>query len=105
MPSVRRNGKRTHYFSRRRATSFMRFEHLGFVDAVRATSDNGGLYTFWDHVTSAFQRNDGIRIDHLLLSPQAADRLAGAGIDREMRGGERPSDHVPVWIDLDIPLT
>ena len=83
---------------------FQAFEHLGFVDAVRATSDGGGLYTFWDHVTSAFQRNDGIRIDHLLLSPQAADRLAAAGIDRGMRGGERPSDHVPVWIDLDISL-
>jgi exodeoxyribonuclease III len=76
--------------------------HLGFIDAVRATSDDSGLYTFWDHQGGAFQRNNGIRIDHLLLSPQAADRLVGAGIDRGMRGGEKPSDHVPVWIDLDI---
>ena len=75
---------------------------LGLVDAVRATSDDPGLYTFWDHQGGAFQKNNGIRIDHLLLSPQAADRLAGAGIDRGMRGGEKPSDHVPVWIDLDI---
>jgi exodeoxyribonuclease III len=82
--------------------SFFAFEHLGLVDAIRATSDEGALYTFWDHVTSAFQRDNGIRIDHLLLSPQAADRLTDAGIDRGMRGGEKPSDHVPVWIDLDI---
>ncbi len=82
---------------------FHAFEHLGLVDAVRETSDERGLYTFWDHVTNAFQRDDGIRIDHLLLSPQAADLLTASGMDHGMRGGERPSDHVPVWIDLDIP--
>jgi exodeoxyribonuclease-3 len=76
--------------------------HLGLVDSVRATSDDPGLYTFWDHQGGAFQRNNGLRIDHLLLSAQAADRLSGAGVDRAMRGGERPSDHVPVWIDLDV---
>jgi exodeoxyribonuclease-3 len=67
---------------------------------VRAASDDPGLYTFWDFQSSAFSRDDGIRIDHLMLSPQAADRLAAAGIDRAMRGGEKPSDHVPVWIEL-----
>jgi exodeoxyribonuclease-3 len=81
---------------------FRALEHLGLVDAVRATSDDPGLYTFWDHQRGAFQKNNGIRIDHLMLSPQAADRLSAAGIDRGMRGGEKPSDHVPVWIDLDI---
>ncbi|MEX2128741.1 MAG: exodeoxyribonuclease III [Xanthobacteraceae bacterium] len=81
---------------------FRALTHLGLVDAVRATSDDPGLYTFWDHQGGAFQKNNGIRIDHLLLSPQAADRLAAAEIDRGMRGGERPSDHVPVWIDLDF---
>jgi exodeoxyribonuclease-3 len=76
--------------------------HLGLTDAVRATSDDPGLYTFWDHQGNAFAKNNGIRIDHLLLSPQAADRLAAAGIDRGMRGGEKPSDHVPVWVELDF---
>ncbi|MCC6948919.1 MAG: exodeoxyribonuclease III [Bradyrhizobiaceae bacterium] len=81
---------------------FHALTHLGLVDAIRATSDDAGLYTFWDHQGAAFQKNNGIRIDHLLLSPQAADRLASAGIDRGMRGGEKPSDHVPVWINLDL---
>lgn len=74
--------------------------HLGLTDAVRASSDEPGLYTFWDHQRNAFAKNNGIRIDHLLLSPQAADRLTAAGIDRAMRGGEKPSDHVPVWVEL-----
>jgi exodeoxyribonuclease III len=76
--------------------------NLGFTDALRAVSDDGGLYTFWDYQAGAFQKNDGIRIDHLLLSPQAADRLTDAGIDRHVRGWDKPSDHVPVYVDLDI---
>lgn len=79
---------------------FRAFEYLGFTDAIRATSDSNGLYTFWDYQAGAFQKNNGIRIDHLMLSPQAADRLTGAGIDKDMRAKEKPSDHVPVWIDL-----
>jgi exodeoxyribonuclease-3 len=75
---------------------------LGLTDALRATSDAEGLYTFWDYQAGSWQKDDGIRIDHLLLSPQAADRLTGAGIDKHVRGWEKPSDHVPVWIDLDI---
>ncbi len=75
---------------------------LGLTDAIRATSDDPGLYTFWDYQAGAFQKNNGIRIDHLLLSPQAADKLTATGIDKQMRGGEKPSDHVPVWIDLDL---
>jgi exodeoxyribonuclease III len=81
---------------------FRELADLGMVDAVRAASDDPGLYTFWDFQSNAFSRDDGIRIDHLMLSPQAADRLAATGIDRAMRGGEKPSDHVPVWIELNL---
>jgi exodeoxyribonuclease III len=76
--------------------------NLGLTDAVRTSSDDAGLYTFWDYQAGAWQKNNGIRIDHLVLSPQAADRLLAAGIDRHVRAWERPSDHVPVWADLAI---
>jgi exodeoxyribonuclease III len=76
--------------------------NLGFTDAVRATTEAAGLYTFWDYQAGAWQKNLGLRIDHLLLSPQAADLLAGCGIDRHVRGWEKPSDHVPAWIELAI---
>jgi exodeoxyribonuclease III len=74
--------------------------NLGLTDAIRAVSDAPGLYTFWDYQAGAWQRNKGLRIDHLLLSPQAADRMTGAGIDKHVRGREKPSDHVPVWVEL-----
>ncbi len=73
---------------------------LGFTEALRATTDAGGLYTFWDYQAGAWQRNNGIRIDHLLLSPQAADLLRTVTIDKAMRGREKASDHVPIRIDL-----
>jgi len=76
--------------------------NLGLTDALRASSDADDLYTFWDYQAGSWQKNDGIRIDHLLLSPQAADRLTGCGIDKHVRSWDKPSDHVPVWIDLDI---
>jgi exodeoxyribonuclease III len=76
--------------------------NLGLADAIRATSDAGGLYTFWDYQAGAWQKNNGIRIDHILLSPHAADRLMAAGIDKHVRGWEKPSDHVPVYVDLAI---
>jgi exodeoxyribonuclease III len=76
--------------------------NLGLTDALRAVSDDPGLYSFWDYQAGAWQKNEGIRIDHLLLSPQAADRLVDAGIDKHVRSWDKPSDHVPVWIDLDI---
>ena len=82
--------------------TFRALVNLGLTDAIRATSDEAGLYTFWDYQAGAWQKNNGIRIDHLLLSPIAADRLSAAGIDRHVRTWEKPSDHVPVWIDLDI---
>src|SRR2546425_723297 len=69
---------------------------------VRAASDSAGLYTFWDYQAGAWQKNWGLRIDHLLLSPQAADRLVTAGIDKHVRSWEKPSDHVPVYVDLAI---
>jgi len=76
--------------------------NLGLTDAIRAGGDGPGPFTFWDYQAGAWQKNDGIRIDHLLLSPQAADRLAAAGIDKHVRGWEKPSDHVPVWADLTL---
>lgn len=81
-------------------TAFRSLIHLGLTDAFRACHAEAGRYSFWDYQAGAWQKNHGIRIDHLLLSPQAADRLAAAEIDAEPRGWERPSDHVPVWCDL-----
>ena len=80
--------------------AFRRIVNLGYTEAIRARTRAAGLYSFWDYQGGAWDRNDGIRIDHLLLSPQAADRLHDAGIDSALRGREKPSDHVPVWIDL-----
>ena len=81
--------------------AFRRLLHLGYADAIRLRHPGPGLYSFWDYQAAAWERNDGIRIDHLLLSPQACDLLTDAGIDREVRAGEKPSDHVPVWVVLD----
>ncbi len=79
---------------------FRRLLNLGLTDALRATTDAAGLYSFWDYQAGAWQRNKGLRIDHLLLSAQAADRLSAATIDRTLRALDKPSDHVPVRIDL-----
>ncbi len=84
-----------------RAT-FRRLLHLGLTDAFRACNADPGNYTFWDYQAGAFQKNNGIRIDHLLLSPRAADRLIGAKIDKQTRAWDKPSDHVPVVIELDV---
>ncbi len=75
---------------------------LGFTDGLRACHPEGGHYTFWDYQAGAWSKDDGIRIDHLLLSPQAADRLEASGIDRFTRGWEKPSDHVPVWVEIAV---
>ncbi|HLS69171.1 MAG TPA: exodeoxyribonuclease III [Kiloniellales bacterium] len=81
--------------------AFRRILYLGYTDAFRALHPEAThAYTFWDYQAGAWQRDNGIRIDHLLLSPQAADRLEEAGIDREPRGRERASDHTPVWCRL-----
>ena len=75
---------------------------LGLTDAIRASNGNQQLYTFWDYQAGAWQKNNGIRIDHLLLSPTCADKLIGTSIDKHVRGWEKPSDHVPVRIDLNL---
>jgi exodeoxyribonuclease III len=81
--------------------AYQRIVNLGFTDAFRATTQGPGHYSFWDYQANAWARNNGIRIDHFLLTPQAADLLLDSGIDRETRAGEKPSDHVPVWVELD----
>jgi exodeoxyribonuclease III len=73
---------------------------LGLTDALRATTDVPGLYTFWDYQAGAWQKNNGIRIDHLLLSAQAADRLQSVTIDKAMRGRDKASDHTPIRAEL-----
>ena len=80
--------------------AYRRLLNLGLTDAIRACHPEPGVFTFWDYQAGAFQKDDGIRIDHLLLSPQAANRLTGAGVSKEPRAMEKPSDHVPVWIEL-----
>lgn len=73
---------------------------LGFTDAIRAVQPTGRAYTFWDYQGGAWAKDWGLRIDHLLLSPRAADRLEAAGIDRATRALEKASDHVPAWCVL-----
>ncbi|MFO1174121.1 MAG: exodeoxyribonuclease III [Paracoccaceae bacterium] len=80
--------------------AFRRIQNLGFTEAFRAREPGPGHYSFWDYQAGAWERNNGIRIDHLLLSPQAADLLRDCGIDKAVRSGDKPSDHVPVWIEL-----
>jgi exodeoxyribonuclease-3 len=72
----------------------------GWTDALRAMHPDERVYTFWDYFRNAWGRNAGLRIDHLLLSPKVAKRLVAAGVDREVRGWEKPSDHAPTWIEL-----
>lgn len=81
--------------------AFRRLLHMGYADAFRLRHRGGGHYSFWDYQAGAWRRDDGIRIDHHLLSPQACDLLADVRIEREMRAGDKPSDHVPVWIELE----
>jgi exodeoxyribonuclease-3 len=81
--------------------AFRRILDLGYTEAFRARVLSPGHYSFWDYQAGAWDRNDGIRIDHHLLTPQAADLLRDCWIERDMRAGDKPSDHVPVWIELD----
>jgi exodeoxyribonuclease III len=82
--------------------AFRRIVNLGFTEAFRTLEPRPGYYSFWDYQAGAWEKNNGIRIDHLLLSPQAADRMTDCGIDKQVRGGDKPSDHVPVWVELDL---
>lgn len=81
--------------------AFRRIVNLGFTEAFRARTQGPGHYSFWDYQAGAWQRNNGIRIDHFLLTPQAADLMTDCQIDKDIRAREKPSDHVPVWITLD----
>ena len=82
--------------------AFRALKWLGLTDAYMQADGAPGGYTFWDYQAGAWRRNHGIRIDHVLLSPQAADRLRGVEIHRDVRGWDKPSDHVPVTVELDL---
>ena len=82
--------------------AFQRIVNLGFTDALRARLRGPGHYSFWDYQAGAWAKNNGILIDHILLTPQAADLMRDVGIDKEIRGYDKPSDHVPVWVELDL---
>jgi len=82
--------------------AFRRLENLGLTDAVRATSDGVPLYTFWDYQGGCWPKNFGIRIDHLMLSAEASDRLISTAVEKHVRNWEKPSDHVPVVALLDF---
>ena len=83
-------------------TEFRKILNLGFTDAFRAKHNGSGHYSFWDYQAGAWDRDDGIRIDHFLLTPQCADLLKNCQIDKHIRSREKPSDHVPIWIELDV---
>ncbi|MBO0346259.1 exodeoxyribonuclease III [Roseibium sp. CAU 1637] len=80
--------------------NFRTLLNLGMTEALRSCNEAPETYTFWDYQAGAWQKNNGIRIDHILMSPQATDKFNGCGIDKHVRGWEKPSDHVPVWIDF-----
>ena len=82
--------------------AWRRLVNLGLTDAFRGRTQGPGHYSFWDYQAGAWNRNNGIRIDHFLLSPTVADRLRDCQIDRDVRGRDKPSDHVPIWVELDI---
>jgi exodeoxyribonuclease-3 len=82
--------------------AFRRLLSLGFTESIRSVTDAPDVYTFWDYQAGAWQKNNGIRIDHLLLSPEAANALRTASVEKHVRSWEKPSDHVPVAIDLGI---
>lgn len=88
-----------HTESRARFRSLL---HLGYIDAFRALHKEPGRYTFWDYQAGAWPRDNGLRIDHLLLSPMAVDRLQACDVDKDPRGREKASDHTPIWCTIDL---
>ena len=82
--------------------AFERLMAQGWTDALRTLHPEQRIYTFWDYFRDAYGRDAGLRIDHLLLSPALKDALTAAGVERDVRGREKPSDHAPTWIELDI---
>jgi exodeoxyribonuclease III len=81
--------------------AYKKLVEQGWTDAIRKLYPNEKIYTFWDYFRNAFQRDAGLRIDHFLLSPDVAEKLKSAGVDKEVRGWEKTSDHAPVWIIVD----
>ena len=79
--------------------AYRRFLDDGWTDAIDTLNPRGGVWTYWDYQAGAWQRDHGFRIDHLLLSPELADRMQAAGVDKEYRGREKASDHTPVWVE------
>jgi exodeoxyribonuclease-3 len=80
--------------------AYARILNDGWTDALATLNPRGGVWTFWDYQAGAWQRDHGFRIDHLLLSPEAADRLISAGVDKDYRGREKASDHAPLWVEI-----
>jgi exodeoxyribonuclease-3 len=80
--------------------AYARLVKQGWTDALRELHRGERIYTFWHYMRNRWQRDAGLRLDHLLLSPKLAKRLKRAGVDREMRGMPGASDHAPVWIEL-----
>ena len=80
--------------------AYARFLADGWTDAIRTHNPRGGVWTYWDYQAGAWQRDHGFRIDHILLSPECADRMEACGVDKEYRGREKASDHTPVWVRL-----
>ena len=80
--------------------AYFRLLKQGWTDALRTLHPDERIYTFWDYFRNAYARNAGLRIDHLLLSPELAARLADAQVDADVRGWEKTSDHAPVWVEL-----
>ena len=80
--------------------AYARLLNDGWTDAIDTLNPQGGVWTYWDYQAGAWQRDHGFRIDHILLSPDCADRLKAAGVDKVYRGREKASDHAPVWVEL-----
>ena len=80
--------------------AFARLLDQGWTDAIRARHPTGPIYKFWDYMRKRWERNAGLRIDHLLLNPQLRERLVDADVDKAVRGRAGASDHAPTWIEL-----
>lgn len=80
--------------------AYLRLLHDGWTDAIATHNPNGGVWTYWDYQAGAWQKDQGFRIDHALLSPELADRLVACGVDKAHRGREKASDHAPVWVEI-----
>jgi exodeoxyribonuclease-3 len=92
------------FFPQSRA-AYQKLLAQGWTDAIRKLRPDEAIYTFWDYFRNAYARNAGIRIDHILLNARAAEMLIAAGVDREVRGWEKASDHAPAWITLsELPM-